>query len=75
MIKKLRYEQVNRFSEMVEDLKRVQARLDGSMRGMHGNRPFQRQELEPGFSQLLSHVDKAVTWAEEMAWIIDRELS
>lgn len=69
---------VERFDAVVEHLREALRSLDG---GYGGRSQLNRPELHPGFGELqhhvalaLSHLEQALVWAEEMGFIIDREL-
>jgi hypothetical protein len=62
----------DRFDGVVDSLKEAVR----SVYGKEGiDSPYDRIELHPGYAQLLHHLDRALHWAEEMQWIIKRELS
>lgn len=65
-----------RFHELVGWIEKARLRLEG-----HGASVYDRPELNPGYEQLQHHLDRALNhvrhaehWAEEMNWIIGREL-
>ena len=62
----------DRFEGVVDSLKKAVRSVEGKA-GFDS--PYDRRELHPGYSQLLHHLDRALHWAEEMQWIIERELS
>ena len=62
----------DRFEGVVESLKSAVSSVDGRF---GSESPYDRIELQPGYTQLLHHLDRALHWAEEMQWIIGRELS
>ena len=61
----------DRFDRVVESLKETVRSIDGR----YGESSYDRVELQPGYEQLLHHLGRALHWAEEMQWIIERELS
>lgn len=63
---------VARFDDLVDRLKACVRSVDG---GSKGNSQFDRLELQPGYSELQHHLDRALAWAEEMQLIIREELS
>jgi hypothetical protein len=68
-IKPLYPRQREAFQEVVDALKFIERRLGG--RG--GVSAYDRPALQPGFGELQQHIDRALVWAEEMAWIIEEQ--
>lgn len=56
---------------VVAGLKRASRALEGRKSAS----AFDQPALHPGYEQLQHHLDRALRWAEELQWIIEREFS
>lgn len=58
---------VERFDGVVDHLRSAVSAMESKV--------FDRPELNPGYRELLGHLDRALRWADEMQWIIETELA
>lgn len=69
--KNLRRAEIARFDVLIRDLDRCRLLLLGK----DGRSAYSRDELRIPFDELRKHVDHALRWADEVAWIIETELT